>query len=57
MTREQARRVVSVILGYAQGKTVQDHRDGWWKDNENPDFEHGEWRIKPEEPDATLTKS
>ena len=51
MTREQAKELLPLIQGYAEGKTIQFLKiDGTWRDMTEPNFSSpaNYYRIKPE---------
>jgi hypothetical protein len=49
MTREQAQKNAAAIKAFGEGKHVQIKlMDGTWRDTEEPFFESGEFRVKPE---------
>ena len=50
MTREEAKQLLPIIQGYAEGKTIQFLRDDVWGDMTAPNFTNAAnyYRIKPE---------
>lgn len=56
MTPEYAKEILPVIQAFAEGKKVQIHFNGVWKDTENPEWTYGfHYRIKPEPKQVLMT--